>query len=221
MAPVFTHRVSSCIRIVHVKIAKSLEKLTLIILKDIKCFQNWAYFEGIGINFNFENFQNKIFPLFILRTIQRMHARYHRTLQHLSKIEGWFVGSRSNRPQTKSTQSQIGPSQIGPKSNRPQVESAPSQIGPIFVVYYCQHAKLNSLNTIQQKCFVPVYVYHWYENKLNINVWLYLAMLKIINNLADKSSVSAYIWCTFPPCTLSMRRTLISFCLIISSLNVL
>ena len=50
--------------------------------------------------------------------------------------------------------------QIGPKSNRPQVKSAlvksapvisaQSQIGPIFVVYYCQHAKLNSLNTIQQ-----------------------------------------------------------------------
>ena len=65
--------------------------LTLIILKDIKCFQIWAYFERIGINFNFENFQNKIFPLFILRTIQSMHARYHRTLQHLSKLEGWFV----------------------------------------------------------------------------------------------------------------------------------
>ena len=31
-----------------------------------------------------------------------------------------------------------------------EVKSAPSQIGPIFVVYYCQHAKLNSLNTIQQ-----------------------------------------------------------------------
>ena len=45
--------------------------------------------------------------------------------------------------------------QIGPKPNRPKVESAlvksaQSQIGPIFVVYYCQHAKLNSLNTIQQ-----------------------------------------------------------------------
>jgi hypothetical protein len=52
--------------------------LTLIILQDIKCFQIWAYFEGIGINFNFGNFQNKIFPLFILRTIQSMHARYHR-----------------------------------------------------------------------------------------------------------------------------------------------
>jgi len=38
-----------------------------------------AYFEGLGINFNFENFQNDIFPLFILRTIQSMHARYHRT----------------------------------------------------------------------------------------------------------------------------------------------
>jgi hypothetical protein len=48
--------------------------LTLIILKYIKCFQIWAYFEGIGINFNFENFQNKIFPLFIFRTIQSMYA---------------------------------------------------------------------------------------------------------------------------------------------------
>jgi hypothetical protein len=65
-------------------------ELTLIILKDIKCFQIWAYFEGISINFNFENIQYKIFPLFILRNTQSMHARYHRTLQHLSKIEGWF-----------------------------------------------------------------------------------------------------------------------------------
>ena len=61
-------------------------ELALIILKDIKCFQIWAYFEGLGINFNFENFQNKIFPLFILRTIQSMHEWYYRTLQHLSKI---------------------------------------------------------------------------------------------------------------------------------------
>jgi hypothetical protein len=30
------------------------------------------------------------------------------------------------------------------------------------------------LNTIQQKCFVPVNVYHWYENKLNINVCIYM-----------------------------------------------
>ena len=30
------------------------------------------------------------------------------------------------------------------------LKSAQSQIGPIFVFYYCQHAKLNSLNTIQQ-----------------------------------------------------------------------
>ena len=65
--------------------------LTLIILKDIKCFKIWAYFEGIGINFNFENFQNKIFPLFILITIQSMHARYHRTFQHVSKMEDWFA----------------------------------------------------------------------------------------------------------------------------------
>ena len=50
----------------------------------------------------------------------------------------------------------VGPleaGQIGPKPNRPKVKSAPSQIGPIFVVYYCQHAKLNSLNTIQQNIF--------------------------------------------------------------------
>ena len=67
--------------------------LTLIILQDIKCVQIWAYLEGIGINFNFGNFKNKIFPLFILRTIQSMHARYHRTLQHLSKIEDSFVNT--------------------------------------------------------------------------------------------------------------------------------
>ena len=28
--------------------------LTLILFKDIKCFEIWAYFEGIGTNFNFE-----------------------------------------------------------------------------------------------------------------------------------------------------------------------
>ena len=38
----------------------------------------------------------------------------------------------------------------GSRSNRPQTKSVQSQIGPIFVAYYCQHAKLNSLNTIQQ-----------------------------------------------------------------------
>ena len=49
----------------------------------------------------------------------------------IQAIEGFFSnGSRSNRPQTKSA-----PSQIGPKPNRPQiksapVKSAPSQIGP-------------------------------------------------------------------------------------------
>ena len=100
LAPVFAHPVISRIHILHVK-CKIIGKvkmettgmwgLTLIILKDIKCFQIWAYFEGLGINFNFENFQNKIFPLFILRTIQNMHAQYHRMLQHLSKMEGWFV----------------------------------------------------------------------------------------------------------------------------------
>jgi hypothetical protein len=70
-------------------------------------------------------------------------------------MEAGQIGPKPNRPKVKSAPSQISPSQIGPKSNRPQVKSAPvksaqSQIGPIFVVYYCQHAKLNSLNTIQQ-----------------------------------------------------------------------
>jgi hypothetical protein len=94
LAPVFVHTYLhvNCKIIGKVKMeTTAMWGLTLIILKDIKCFQIWAYFEGIGISFNFENFQNKIFPLFILRTIQSMHARYHRTLQHLSKIEGWFV----------------------------------------------------------------------------------------------------------------------------------
>ena len=31
-----------------------------------------------------------------------------------------------------------------------QTYTEAGQIGPIFVDYYCQHAKLNSLNTIQQ-----------------------------------------------------------------------
>ena len=44
----------------------------------------------------------------------------------IQAIEGFFSnGSRSNRPQTKSA-----PSQIGPKPNRPQIKSAPSKIGP-------------------------------------------------------------------------------------------
>jgi hypothetical protein len=69
--------------------------------------------------------------------------------------EAGQIGPKPNRPKVKSAPSQIGPSQIGLKSNLPQVKSAPvksapSQIGPIFVVYYCQHAKLNSLNTIPQ-----------------------------------------------------------------------
>jgi hypothetical protein len=57
---------------------KSYSPDKLRILKYIKCFQSWAYFEGLCITFNFENFQNKIFLLFILRTIQSMHGRYHR-----------------------------------------------------------------------------------------------------------------------------------------------
>ena len=95
LAPVLAHTYCTC---QNCKIIGKIKMetigmwgLTLIILKDIKCFQIWAYFEGIGINFNIENFQNKIFPLFILWSIQSMHVWYHRTLQHLSKIEGWFV----------------------------------------------------------------------------------------------------------------------------------
>jgi hypothetical protein len=53
-------------------------------------------------------------------------------LMHLHKKSG----IRTSRYWTYAT-CHIRPSQIGP-----------SQIGPIFVVYYCQHAKLNSLNTI-------------------------------------------------------------------------
>ena len=107
MAPVFAHTHCTCQNckiIGNVKMETTgMWGLTLIILKDIKCFQIWAYFEGIGINFNFENFQNKIFPLFILRTIQRMHARYHRTLQHLLKIEGWFESGRFDALKSDST----------------------------------------------------------------------------------------------------------------------
>ena len=95
LSPVFAHTYCTCqnckiIGKVNME-TTGMWGLTLIILKDIIFFQIGAYFEGIGINFNFENIQNKIFPLFMLRTIQSMHARYHRTLQHLSKIEGWFV----------------------------------------------------------------------------------------------------------------------------------
>ena len=61
------------------------------------------------------------------------------------KISSMISVATILRKQVKSA-----PNQIGPKSNRPQIKSAPSQIGPIFVAYYCQHAKLNSLNTIQQ-----------------------------------------------------------------------
>ena len=66
------------------------------------------------------------------------------------ETEAGQIGPTPNRPKVKSA-----PNQIGPKSNRPQVKSAPvksasSQIGPIFIAYYCQHARLNSLNTIQQ-----------------------------------------------------------------------
>jgi hypothetical protein len=50
--------------------------LTIIILKDIKCFQIWAYFERLGINFNFENFQNKIFPFFHFKN----HPKYACTI---------------------------------------------------------------------------------------------------------------------------------------------
>ena len=73
-------------------------------------------------------------------------------------VRGYLQGSKNGRVVTigsKGKQVKSAPNQIGPKSNRPQVKSAlvksaPSQIGPVFVAYYCQHAKLNSLNTIQQ-----------------------------------------------------------------------
>ena len=85
-----------------------------------------------------------------LQNLQQYGCQTGNKLKEKSRDSSRNKGSRSNRPQTKSAQSQIGP-----KSNRSQVKSAPvksapSQIGPIFVVYYCQHAKLNSLNTIQQ-----------------------------------------------------------------------
>ena len=50
--------------------------LTLIMLKDIKCFQIWAYFEGLGINFNFENFQNKIFQSNLCWKIHNQYVFY-------------------------------------------------------------------------------------------------------------------------------------------------
>jgi hypothetical protein len=61
--------------------------LTIIILKDIKCFQIWAYFERLGINFNFENFQNKIFPFFHFKN----HPKYACTI---SPDVGTFVKNR-------------------------------------------------------------------------------------------------------------------------------
>jgi hypothetical protein len=41
--------------------------------------------------------------------------------------------------------------------------------------------------------YVEIFTFDRYENKLNIDVWLYLAMCKIINNLADKISMCASI----------------------------
>ena len=61
MASVFAHPVVSHICFLHAK-CKIIEKvkmettamwvLTIIILKDIKCFQIWAYFEGPGAVFS-------------------------------------------------------------------------------------------------------------------------------------------------------------------------
>jgi hypothetical protein len=62
--------------------------LTLIILKDIKCFQIWAYFEGIGINFNFENFQNKIMRICTCTEPSSVfaHLRVQWLISQLTKI---------------------------------------------------------------------------------------------------------------------------------------
>jgi hypothetical protein len=60
LAPVFAHPLISCIRFLHIKckiIGKAKMEtttmwlLTIIIIKDIKCFQICAYFEGLGTNF--------------------------------------------------------------------------------------------------------------------------------------------------------------------------
>jgi hypothetical protein len=50
----------------------------------------------------------------------------------IQAIEGFFSnGSRSNRPQTKSA-----PSQIGPKPNRSQIKSAPNKIGILLFFFF-------------------------------------------------------------------------------------
>jgi hypothetical protein len=101
LAPVFAHSVISHIRILHVKckiIGKVKMETTIAVrinsnyIKRYKMFSNLSLFwRNWYKHSKIENFQNKIFPLFILRTIQSMHARYQRTLQHLLTIEGWFV----------------------------------------------------------------------------------------------------------------------------------
>jgi hypothetical protein len=46
-------------------------------------------------------------------------------------------------------------------------------------------------HNLVQFCFVLTF--DRYENKININVWLYLAICKIINNLTDKISMCGSI----------------------------
>ena len=95
-APVFAHTYCTCQNckiIGKVKMETTgMWWLPQIILKDIKCFQIWAYFEGIGINFNFENFQNKIFPLFILRTIRASKVCMHNITGRCNIFQNWRVG---------------------------------------------------------------------------------------------------------------------------------
>jgi hypothetical protein len=66
----------------------------------------------------------KVFLLFlIVDIISNCQTIIIDNYTYLGLILNEFLGSRSNRPQTKSP-----PSRTNPKSNRPQVKSAPDQI---------------------------------------------------------------------------------------------
>ena len=67
---------------------------------------------------------------------------FQRTAREWNHLPDTTVGASSIEEFRANLQQQVEAGQIGPNGQ--------SQIGPIFVVYYCQHAKLNSLNTIQQ-----------------------------------------------------------------------
>ena len=71
-----------------------------------------------------------------------LKEKHFQNLMHMSE------GSRSNRPQTKSVPSQIGPSQIIVLLWSFFIVSLlfftpGNHMSANFVVYYCQHAKLN------------------------------------------------------------------------------